>query len=64
VFPCLTGFDFVGIAARLRLYPMHAALKLAAAIWRTARLPLSLTNAAGMKLHREFVASDSAGHGW
>lgn len=61
VFPFLTCFVFVCLAARLHLYPMHAALKLAGAIWLIAPLPLILTNAAWMKLHRVFVASYSTG---
>lgn len=59
VFPFLTSFIFTCLAARLRLNSMHAVLKLAAAIWLIGPLPLILTNAAWMKLHRVFVASYS-----
>ena len=37
------------------------ALKLAVAVWLMAPLPLILTNAAFMKLHRVFVASYAIG---
>jgi hypothetical protein len=37
------------------------AVKLAVAVWLIAPLPLILTNAAFMKLHRVFVASYAAG---
>ena len=59
VFPFLTCFIFTCLGARLRLNSMHALLKLAAAIWLIGPLPLILTNAAWMKLHRVFVASYS-----
>jgi hypothetical protein len=38
-----------------------SALKLALAIWLMGPLPLILTNAAFMKLHRVFVASYATG---
>jgi len=60
-FPFLTCFVFSCLAARLHLNSMHAAQKLAAAIWLIGPLPLILTNAAWMKLHRVFVASYSIG---
>lgn len=61
VFPFLTCFVFACLAARLRLDSIHAALQLAVVIWLIGPLPLMLTNAAWMKLHRVFVASYSAG---
>lgn len=59
--PFLTCFVFTYLAARLHLNTFHGALKLAAAVWLIGPLPLILTNAAWMKLHRVFVASYSAG---
>jgi hypothetical protein len=61
VFPFLTGFVFVCVAGKLHLNTFHGALKLAAAVWLIGPLPLILTNAAWMKLHRVFVASYSIG---
>jgi hypothetical protein len=61
VFPFLTCFVFACVAARLHLNSLHAALKLAAAIWLIGPLPLILTNAAWMKLHRVFVTSYATG---
>ena len=55
--PFLTCFVFACLASRLHLHSIPAALKLAAAIWLIGPLPLILTNAAWMKLHRVFVAS-------
>lgn len=40
---------------------MAGALKLAIAVWLIGPLPLILTNAAFMKLHRVFVASYAIG---
>jgi len=58
-FPFLTCFIFTCLGARLHLNSMPALLKLAGAIWLIGPLPLILTNAAWMKLHRVFVASYS-----
>lgn len=58
-FPFLTCFVFTCLAARLHLTTLSAALKLAVAVWFIGPLPLNLTNAAWMKLHRVFVASYS-----
>lgn len=55
--PFLTCGVFVYITARLGLHSMGAAAKLAFAVWLLGPLPLILTNAAFMKLHRVFVAS-------
>lgn len=60
-FPFLTCFVFACVADRLHLNSMRVALKLAAAIWLIGPMPLILTNAAWMKLHRVFVASYSTG---
>ena len=59
--PFLTCFVFAYLAARLHLNAFHGALKLAAAVWLIGPLPLILTNAAWMKLHRVFVVSYSTG---
>ena len=40
---------------------MASTVKLAAAVWLMGPLPLILTNAAFMKLHRVFVASYAIG---
>jgi hypothetical protein len=40
---------------------MASTAKLAAAVWLIGPLPLILTNAAFMKMHRVFVASYAAG---
>jgi hypothetical protein len=55
--PFLTCGVFACVAARLNIYSLPAALKLAIAVWLIGPLPLILTNAAFMKLHRVFVAS-------
>jgi hypothetical protein len=52
---------FAYAAARLGLYSVPSALKLALAVWLIGPLPLILTNAAFMKLHRVFVASFAIG---
>jgi hypothetical protein len=58
--PFLTCGAFAYLCAILRLHSMAGALKLALAIWLIAPLPLILTSAAFMKLHRVFVASYAA----
>lgn len=60
-FPFLTCFVFTCVASRLHLSTVQPALKLAAAIWLIGPLPLILTNAAWMKLHRVFVTSYAIG---
>lgn len=45
------------MTARLGLHSVSGAVKLAVAVWLVATLPLILTNAAFMKLHRVFVVS-------
>jgi hypothetical protein len=59
--PFLTCGAFAYLAARLGLHSMASDVKLAAAVWLMGPLPLILTNAAFMKLHRVFVASYAIG---
>jgi hypothetical protein len=59
--PFLTCGVFAYAAARLGLHSMASTVKLAAAAWLMGPLPLILTNAAFMKLHRVFVASYATG---
>lgn len=59
--PFLTCAVFAYTAARLGLHSVPSAVKLAAAVWLIGPLPLLLTNAAFMKLHRVFVASYALG---
>lgn len=59
--PFVTCGVFAFVAARLGLHSVSAALKLAVAVWVIGPLPLILTNAAFMKLHRVFVASYAIG---
>ena len=59
--PFVTCGVFAFVAARLGLHSVSAALKLAVAVWVIGPLPLILTNAAFMKLHRVFVVSYSIG---
>jgi len=59
--PFLTCGVFAYVAARLGLHSVPSALKLASAAWVIGPLPLILTNAAFMKLHRMFVASYTIG---
>jgi hypothetical protein len=59
--PFLTCGVFAYVAARLGLHSVASAVKLAVAVWVIGPLPLILTNAAFMKLHRVFVASYAVG---
>ncbi len=59
--PFVTAAMFTYVAARLHLHSTTAVLKLAAAIWIIAPLPLILTNAAFLRLHRVFVTSYAFG---
>ena len=59
--PFVTCGVFALVAARLGLHSVSAALKLAVAVWVIGPLPLILTNAAFMKLHRAFVVSYAIG---
>jgi hypothetical protein len=59
--PFLSCGVFAYLAARLGLHIVTNTLKLAIAVWLIGPLPLILTNAAFMKLHRVFVASFATG---
>jgi hypothetical protein len=59
--PFVTCGVFAFAAARLGLHSVSSALKLAVAVWMIGPLPLILTNAAFMKLHRVFVTSYAIG---
>ena len=59
--PFLTCGVFSYVTARLGIHSVGGAIKLAIAVWLIGPLPLILTNAAFMKLHRVFVASYSIG---
>jgi hypothetical protein len=59
--PFLTCAVFSYVAARLGIHSVAGAVKLAFAVWLIGPLPLILTNAAFIKLHRVFVSSYAAG---
>jgi len=59
--PFLTCGVFAYLALRLGLHSLTSTLKLAGAVWLIGQLPLILTNAAFIKLHRVFVASFALG---
>ena len=59
--PFVTCGVFAFAAARMGLHSVSDALKLAVAVWVIGPLPLILTNAAFMKLHRVFVVSYAIG---
>jgi len=59
--PFLTCGVFSYVTARLGIHSVGDAVKLAVAVWLIGPLPLILTNAAFMKLHRIFVTSYSLG---
>lgn len=59
--PFVTCGVFAFVAARLGLHSVSSALKLAVGVWVIGPLPLILTNAAFMKLHRFFVVSYAIG---
>ena len=59
--PFVTCGVFAFVAARLGLHSVSSALKLAVAVWVIGPLPLILTNAAFIKLHRVFVISYAIG---
>lgn len=59
--PFVTCGIFALVLARLGVHSVTGALALALAVWLIAPLPLILTNAAFMKLHRVFVASYATG---
>jgi hypothetical protein len=59
--PFVTCGVFAFVAVRLGLHSVSGALKLAVAVWMIGPLPMILTNAAFMKLHRVFVISYAVG---
>jgi hypothetical protein len=59
--PFLTCGVFGYVIARLGIHSVSGAVKLAIAVWLIGPLPLILTNAAFMKLHRVFVGSYAIG---
>ena len=59
--PFLTCGVFAYVAAWLDLHSMASAVKLVVVVWLIGPLPLILTNAAFMKLHRVFVVSCATG---
>ena len=59
--PFLTCGIFTYLAVRLDIHSLANAAQLAGAVWLIGPLPLILTNAAFMKLHRVFVLSYSIG---
>lgn len=59
--PFLTCGVFAYVLVWLRLASLVGAAKLAVAVWLIAPLPLILTNAAFMKLHRVFVVLYATG---
>jgi hypothetical protein len=59
--PFLTCGVFAYVAARLGVHSVSGAFALAVAVWLIGPLPLILTNAAFMKLHRVFVAAYAIG---
>jgi hypothetical protein len=59
--PFLTCGVFAWVCVWLALHSLASTLKLAVAVWLIGPLPLILTNAAFMKLHRVFVAFYAAG---
>ena len=59
--PFVTAAAFIAVVNALRLHSAIALIKFAVAVWVIGPLPLVLTNAAFIKLHRVFVASYAAG---
>ena len=59
--PFLTCGVFALVAAWLGIHSVSGAVKLAVAIWMIGPLPLILTNAAFIKMHRVFVVSYATG---
>jgi hypothetical protein len=55
--PFLTCGVFALVAAWLGIHSVSGAVKLAVAMWLIGPLPLILTNAAFIKMHRVFVVS-------
>jgi hypothetical protein len=59
--PFITCGLFVYLALKLGIHSVSGASKLALVLWLIGPLPLILTNAAFIKLHRVFVAYYSVG---
>lgn len=59
--PFVTCGVFAFVSAKLGLHSVSSALSLAVAVWLIGPLPMILTNAAFMKLHRIFVVSYAIG---
>jgi len=59
--PFLTCGVFALVAAWLGLHSVSGSVKLAVAMWMIGPLPLILTNAAFIKMHRVFVVSYATG---
>jgi hypothetical protein len=59
--PFLTCGAFAFAAAELGIHSVSGAVKLAVAVWLIGPLPLILTNAAFIKMHKVFVASYATG---
>lgn len=59
--PFLTCGVFAYLLVSSSFHSVSSAVKLAVAVWLIGPLPLILTNAAFMKLHRVFVVSYSVG---
>jgi len=59
--PFVTAAVFIAVVNALRLHSTVALIKFAIAVWVIGPLPLVLTNAAFIKLHRVFVASYAVG---
>jgi hypothetical protein len=59
--PFLTCGVLAYVITRLGLHSVSGAVKLAVAVWLIGPLPLILTNAAFIKLHRVFVVSYAIG---
>lgn len=61
VFPFVTCGVFAWMLASLGVHTLSATCKLATAVWLIGPLPITLTNAAIIKLHRVFVFTFSLG---
>lgn len=59
--PFVTCAAFAYLAVRLGLHSVSDTLNMAVAVWLIGPLPLILTNAAFIKLHRVFVVSLTIG---
>lgn len=59
--PFVTCGIFAYLIVALGIHSVSGAVKVALAVWLIAPLPLILTNAAFMKLHRIFVVSYATG---